>query len=60
MMMDYTVSEKSVPLIVVVGGANMDIGGKPDGPLREKDSNPGGSGPPWAVSGAILLITCGC
>ena len=41
MMMDYTVSEKSVPLIVVVGGANMDIGGKPDGPLREKDSNPG-------------------
>ena len=41
MMTDYTVSEKNAPLIVVVGGANMDIGGKPDGPLREKDSNPG-------------------
>ena len=27
--------------IVVVGGANMDIGGKPDHPLVEKDSNPG-------------------
>lgn len=41
MMTDYTVSEKSAPHVVVVGGANMDIGGKPDGPLREKDSNPG-------------------
>ena len=26
---------------VVIGGANVDIGGKPDAPLIPKDSNPG-------------------
>jgi len=29
------------PYVVVVGGVNIDIGGKPHGPLLERDSNPG-------------------
>lgn len=29
------------PRIVVIGGANMDIGGMPAGPLIDRDSNPG-------------------
>jgi pseudouridine kinase len=29
------------PLVTVVGGANIDIHGKPDAPLRPRDSNPG-------------------
>jgi pseudouridine kinase len=29
------------PYVVVIGGANIDIGGKPFGPLVHKDSNPG-------------------
>ena len=29
------------PRVVVIGGANVDIGGKPDHPLIERDSNPG-------------------
>ena len=29
------------PYIVVVGGANMDISGRPDAPLVAQDSNPG-------------------
>ena len=40
-MTEFTAVGKKAPHIVVIGGANMDIGGKPDHPLREKDSNPG-------------------
>lgn len=40
-MMEQNASENFSPIIVVIGGANMDIGGKPDHALLEKDSNPG-------------------
>jgi pseudouridine kinase len=33
--------ETDLPLVTVVGGANIDIHGKPDAPLRAHDSNPG-------------------
>lgn len=32
---------RTAPCVVVVGGVNMDIGGRSFGPLVEKDSNPG-------------------
>ena len=32
---------RTAPYVTVVGGANVDIGGVPSGPLVERDSNPG-------------------